>query len=620
MPIASAVQLPLPFETLPTERPVGTVSPSGPTAEWRTFGSTGPARQWIAFPPFDRDIANLTRHVRRSLLVQFIDAGIWMFRIAPRYDWPHSDLAGVAAVCRRFLGSPCLNLKTLHRQLAERIDATFEVLLPALDADQLTVWQTRTLAVDEVMAQATLGMRRNSGQAAEPNLTLLAEGLEARMAVELSDALRSFLAHLDIDAIRAASGNGSFSTQAFNMLTGLSTEVQRNRRQFTRTFPLFAEALLLGNASQAYVVGLLDAVDSGKSMTDFLAQTFHVQRHTIRFLVGKSPEEVGRRWSGSPAHLIALLDSLPPELRPAEPEAWAVINCLVAAAEDRTLRQVSRALVRIAMQHWRRRLHGGDVGSGGTRTDFTAQAELVTEFWAMVEDCLRTRAATTHRGTQGISRRTIRALADGMIAERGWPGLVALARDWRHALVRAQAAVQPDRERLMGERFASLLPRDLLIGDRLVVPLTTSRELRREGQVLEHCIGSYASACATGESYIVSLRDPRSGHPLSTAEFQITRDRPGLVQLALRQHRGRGNADPAPECANAVRRLLVSAESPDLQTHWARLLAEREAQHGYAPSAARRIAAILAHEHALREILGPRGRYERLLDQLRTEA
>ena len=104
------------------------------------------------------------------------------------------------------------------------------------------------------------------------------------------------------------------------------------------------EALLLGNTSQAYVVGLREAVDSGKSMTDFLAQAFHAQRHTIRFLVGKSPAEVGRRWSGSPARLIALLDSLPPELRPAQADAWGVINCLVAAAEERTLRQVSRAI------------------------------------------------------------------------------------------------------------------------------------------------------------------------------------------------------------------------------------------------------------------------------------
>ena len=617
MPNASAAQFPLPFDALTPDLSVEPVFRASKAVAWRTFGDAGPVRQWIVFPSFEHGVPNLTRHVRRAVLVQFNAAGIWLFLTDLRYRWPDTDLAHVAATCRQFLSGPCLNLHALHRSLAELIDSRFEVQLPCLSAEALAVSEVRAYAVDQIMGEALVPSAAADGTAAHGDLALRARQLETQVTGELSEALECFIAHLDSRDVRLASASGALSTQAFNMLTGPAAQAQRNRRQFFDTFPLFAGALLHGNASQAYLVGLREAVDTGAPMVQFLAQALDARPHTIRCVVGKSREELGRRWLASPARLIKLLDSLPPELRPTDARGWKLIDCLVAAAEDRALRPVSRALVRRAMEDWRSRVHEGDADANEEEmTEFAEQAEHVTEFWAALEDCLRTRAATTHRGVRPFEHRELRAMADSVVADRGWHGLVNLSRVWRHAVVHAQAAVQANKERLLGKRFAPLLQRERVIGDRVLVPLVTSGELQQEGRALQHCIGNYASACASGDSYILSIREAHSRCPLSTAEFQITRDRPGPVKITLRQHYGRGNATPARACTDAVQHLIAAADDADVQMHWATLLTDRLERQSNAPSAARRIAAILAPEHAIREVLRPRGRYERLLDQL----
>ncbi len=620
MPAARTLQLALPFETGaagPVPEPVRVRQPA---VEWRSFEEQGPVCQWIAFPPHASAIPNLTRHVRRHLLVEFRDAGIWFFRTDPRHAWPDSELAAAAATCRKFMGAPGLSLTALHHRLADAIDTCFEVLLPDLDAANLGDWNARAYVVDQIMAQAMPRSGQRGGRSPQRSLAVEAENLEASVIAELTRALNAFVDRLDPDLVNIASAKGRFACQAYNALVGPGAVSRRNRRQFAETFPVFADALLVGHHSHAYPVGLREAVDAGAPMIDFLARAFHAKRHTIRFLVGKTPADIGARWSRSPGSLISLLDSLPPDLRPTERRAWTLIEALVTTAEDRTLRPVSRALARVALRHWRCTSRESGIDGSAALSEFTGQLIQVTEFWAALEDCLRTRAETTHCNAQGVNRPQLRRQADAFVAERAWPTLVSLACDWRAAVVQAQAIVQPLRARLLGQHFAPLIPQVLHLGNRMVVPLTTPDELRREGIALHHCIEGYASACAHGESYIVSIRDPVTRHALSTAEFRITRDRPGPIQLRLSQHCGHANGVPTGDCSEAVRLLLASALLPAMQTHWAQLLAARQAPDGRAGAMAGRLAAILAHEHAFRQVLRPTGRYDSLLAQLEVES
>lgn len=54
------------------------------------------------------------------------------------------------------------------------------------------------------------------------------------------------------------------------------------------------------------------------------------------------------------------------------------------------------------------------------------------------------------------------------------------------------------------------------IGDYLIIPLTTSRQLRAEGRAMKHCVGHYDELCHRGLARVFSIQDS-SGNRLATA-------------------------------------------------------------------------------------------------------
>ena len=65
--------------------------------------------------------------------------------------------------------------------------------------------------------------------------------------------------------------------------------------------------------------------------------------------------------------------------------------------------------------------------------------------------------------------------------------------------------------------WASDLP-ECEIGDYLIVPLTTSRQLRAEGRAMKHCAGHYDELCHRGLARVFSIRD-LSGNRVATASL-----------------------------------------------------------------------------------------------------
>lgn len=84
--------------------------------------------------------------------------------------------------------------------------------------------------------------------------------------------------------------------------------------------------------------------------------------------------------------------------------------------------------------------------------------------------------------------------------------------------------------------WASDLP-ECEIGDYLIVPLTTSRQLRAEGRAMKHCAGHYDELCRRELARVFSIRD-LSGNRLATASL-IWRD----DYWHLEQIKGHGNAE-----------------------------------------------------------------------------
>lgn len=52
-------------------------------------------------------------------------------------------------------------------------------------------------------------------------------------------------------------------------------------------------------------------------------------------------------------------------------------------------------------------------------------------------------------------------------------------------------------------------------GDYLIIPLTSSWALRREGRAMRHCAGSYDTRCAQGQARVFSIRN-RRGERIAT--------------------------------------------------------------------------------------------------------
>lgn len=95
--------------------------------------------------------------------------------------------------------------------------------------------------------------------------------------------------------------------------------------------------------------------------------------------------------------------------------------------------------------------------------------------------------------------------------------LLTLSRAW-HAAIAAETGDAAGNNVGLGWPAVLMLPWQC--EQRTVIELTSSAQLRTEGQAMLHCIGSYDEVCRSGNSVIVSLRAP-SGMPVSTAELHL---------------------------------------------------------------------------------------------------
>lgn len=74
-----------------------------------------------------------------------------------------------------------------------------------------------------------------------------------------------------------------------------------------------------------------------------------------------------------------------------------------------------------------------------------------------------------------------------------------------------------NRKKKRNLEWVSELP-ECEIGDYLIVPLTTSRQLRAEGRAMKHCAGHYDERCHKGLARVFSIRD-LFGNRLATASI-----------------------------------------------------------------------------------------------------
>ena len=100
--------------------------------------------------------------------------------------------------------------------------------------------------------------------------------------------------------------------------------------------------------------------------------------------------------------------------------------------------------------------------------------------------------------------------------------------------------------------------------DLTIVSLTNGAELSLEGNLMNHCVGSYFDDCRRGDAHIVSIRD-ESGNRLSTAEISL--EQVGdQIRTTVVQHQPKEIAclkgvakSRSGQCLNVVRAKTTSA-------------------------------------------------------------
>ena len=114
-----------------------------------------------------------------------------------------------------------------------------------------------------------------------------------------------------------------------------------------------------------------------------------------------------------------------------------------------------------------------------------------------------------------------------------------------------------------------------------LVPLTDSAQLVEEHEIMNHCVDSYASSCATGRTHIISIRSDREGKKrLSTLQldekWQMNMPR-AQTTLTEIQNGGAWNKHPGQEAADAAAWISKQIASGEIRPDWEKIDAVRQA-------------------------------------------
>lgn len=362
------------------------------------------------------------------------------------------------------------------------------------------------------------------------------ERLQARTAC---DALGRFLNRDLIGSVRRL--RLPRNDNVYSWLAHPDPSLRKRRLQAAAAFPFFTEYFVSGMPDgREKQAELVEAIDGGKPLLPLLATAFGVKQATIRRLRLLGARELAYVKAASFNKLIQLMDGVPYEYWPQQAREWRYVAAMVA---DHPLRALfpeqmidpfmQRALVRAARRGWRE----------GARRYFAAfrhvqglrdLRDLSQAIWDLV-------------GMDEVENEDAMMREIGSLLE---PYGLARALRWNETWhIHQWKLPYPAALMAPGELWPPVSEPFRFRG-RNVVPLASPRGLFEEGRQMQHCVGSYVKRCISGRAHIVSCRD-RAGVSQSTAELRLEH-LPGLIRVAVVQHRGPANRPPSRQCRNAL--------------------------------------------------------------------
>ena len=382
--------------------------------------------------------------------------------------------------------------------------------------------------LSRIGAQRTFArLPADSRTPAEPRQIALLADIEQRVLVR---AISLFAQALRRDVMEAVAREGAFTPESYNHYLDAAGHLDRYRAQAATAFPLFSPVLRQDPQ-------LRGAVDSGKPLARALAGHFGVQPRTVQRMRELAPTLV------PPDELPVLLDrvdQLPAEYLPKTDLDWAAFLRLGTSLADLS-RTLDVPFSHIAQPF----LNGWHQGQQALLAEFGG-AFNTTAIYDMMQ-------ATYRYGVWPPICRMPHLSALGETPPVGffalWFGrcslrrLLELTARWQDAHRRFSlnrlGVIGPD----LGQQlqWPKLVPvRGHRHGEYIVVELNSHNSLELEGRIQKNCLASYTIKCVRAESAIYSIRDRRTGQPLSTFEIGLEGDRPELLQ-----HHGPSNAPPS---------------------------------------------------------------------------
>lgn len=435
----------------------------------------------------------------------------------------------------------------------------------ALEPDAARFWRECDAAGQERLGAALF---RGLPRCASNHRQQAAAALIEIQSAHYRAAIDGFVAGLDGEVIESIRASGlSPSIARYNAYRRGAASAARNRIQAAAAVPLLG--YLLGEENHR-AARLRRLVDSGTPLWPALADTVGVPEEAVRWLRGKTADEISDVWIGRIPELLHSLARLPPEKRPVSRDEWTAYTDFAQVIERVSSAQRRTAWLRdLARQGWvvaRQKF----AALGAVPSDLLEIVDLLREIVGAVGGELLPQLAAYPHDDDPDWRKMSDAVTT-LFLETGLLKQLRASLRW-HQLqllppVDDQAAVPAtdagaDRATPI-DRWPAPLDHPLKLGALTAHFLTTSSALRDEGLRMAHCVGSYASRCLFDGATIVSLRSG-DGRSLSTAELRLTGSGERLA-FEVVQHKALRNASPTPQAEQALTRLLERLAEDGLQ-------------------------------------------------------
>ena len=159
---------------------------------------------------------------------------------------------------------------------------------------------------------------------------------------------------------------------------------------------------------------------------------------------------------------------------PIDPQSFNGLHTLHTRISQRAGSDKADALMHVALRHW------------ADAEDQPATAHFLSEDCNTLADWLYGNPDETPE----------------VISRRHYTGLMGRARQWHHANNRYNYRMALDAT----ATWKSSIEETIYMDGLAVVPLITGADLIKEGEVMGHCVGTYAAKCKSGQSRIFSVR------------------------------------------------------------------------------------------------------------------